>query len=538
MNLKEITFEKIIQKEINGDFLFLKLSSKKHLWSIKISVHGQPHHIPKAYLLNDDLIGSIPHVSEDGLICFEAADERILVDYHNPLSVLNKFIKDIYNLLERSMLKIYENDLFDEIEGFYSDIKLFVNSCYYANNLSEEIHVEVNDKKEPQLIYSSKYNNNIFKRQHDKLTIINGMHISINETMSPCRNRTALLEKILRYADSNGITEFDMSVAPQKPLFILASIPRSNVNEEKTQLFFNIKSNKKVNLKNIKNLQDLNIKIYKIIRLNKEYLLPRGGAKINISSYKVSIIGVGSIGSEILSMLSKTGISKFLIMDGDIFMPENIYRHRLGVDSTYLPNKVKYRNKVDALKDYIEKNVPYVKIESKNENLTKNNIELLKDSRVVIIAVGSISECLKFNSLIKNICDTIIYVFNEPNSYGGHVIAINMQSSCLECLFSFKGNIDDGFSFIDPSDSRVSHNITGCGDSYTSFSYIDTMQTASLAARAVVDILLGEYSESFLISWKNTFATGLKTNDRYRKNDLITTKVIHRSMECQNCNDR
>ena len=49
----------------------------------------------------------------------------------------------------------------------------------------------------------------------------------------------------------------------------------------------------------------------------------------NLSDKSVAIVGLGSIGSRVALSLARMGVSKFLLVDEDVFLPENVCRHSL-----------------------------------------------------------------------------------------------------------------------------------------------------------------------------------------------------------------
>lgn len=48
-----------------------------------------------------------------------------------------------------------------------------------------------------------------------------------------------------------------------------------------------------------------------------------------LSEKKVGIIGCGSVGSKVAAMLARAGVAKFVLVDDDIFQPENLVRNEL-----------------------------------------------------------------------------------------------------------------------------------------------------------------------------------------------------------------
>lgn len=82
----------------------------------------------------------------------------------------------------------------------------------------------------------------------------------------------------------------------------------------------------------------------------------------DIVSKKVGIIGLGSVGSKVAVSLARTGISKFYLIDEDLFLPVNIQRHILD-----------WRNvgehKVKALEKVLAFISPEIEVESEIINL-------------------------------------------------------------------------------------------------------------------------------------------------------------------------
>ena len=67
------------------------------------------------------------------------------------------------------------------------------------------------------------------------------------------------------------------------------------------------------------------------INTNHEKYNSRLGPEFTkLKTKKVGIVGVGSAGSKIAISLGRTGIRNFLLIDHDIFLPENICRHELS----------------------------------------------------------------------------------------------------------------------------------------------------------------------------------------------------------------
>lgn len=67
------------------------------------------------------------------------------------------------------------------------------------------------------------------------------------------------------------------------------------------------------------------------VDINKKKYRSRLPAEFTkLKTKKVGIVGVGSAGSKIATSLTRTGVRDFILVDHDIFLPENICRHELN----------------------------------------------------------------------------------------------------------------------------------------------------------------------------------------------------------------
>lgn len=185
--------------------------------------------------------------------------------------------------------------------------------------------------------------------------------------------------------------------------------------------------------------------------------------------------------------------------------------------------------------------MPYVKVTAIKKVFEKVlNEEYIVNSDLVIIAVGSPSLNLKFNIDLKGRdVKHAIFCWNEAAGYGGHSVRLNLDTCCLNCLYTY----EDGYSNICKlnlldSDQKISKNLTGCAGVFTPFSYLDSSQTAILAANQSVQLLLNQDLTSKAASWKGKGTGSLKTTARYDAINLADEFEISRAELCKVCNDK
>ncbi|EOW4018005.1 ThiF family adenylyltransferase, partial [Vibrio parahaemolyticus] len=53
---------------------------------------------------------------------------------------------------------------------------------------------------------------------------------------------------------------------------------------------------------------------------------------LSLSDKKVGLVGCGSVGSKVAASLCRSGVGNFLLIDEDIFFPDNIVRNDLDLN--------------------------------------------------------------------------------------------------------------------------------------------------------------------------------------------------------------
>lgn len=85
-------------------------------------------------------------------------------------------------------------------------------------------------------------------------------------------------------------------------------------------------------------------------------------AAAQLATKRVAVVGCGSLGSKVATTLARSGVQNFILIDQDIFMPENLVRNDLDWREVG-------RHKVDALNDRLERVNPAVKTQKYRSEL-------------------------------------------------------------------------------------------------------------------------------------------------------------------------
>lgn len=531
----------------------IKAQGKKNEWNIQINLESFPYTLPKAYLLDEDFIGTLAHVNENGVICLEESDS-IIINYNEQLDILYHFIVKIIELLNDKNNLISQDELKDEFEGYFQNNLKYLNSFYFAQDKIEEVALEIakesySTRCKPILLYDDNLNlpkdySNVNSVNKQKINIL---HIPLEIAVLPPSKK--MLQDLYKYIQSlyeyisKDYKEFiDSFLNKKKPnynFYLLFSLPRTEAERTQFLVHYHFKTKVEHPLKN--SLAPVEIELYFLNRNNETYLKERGGANNNLSSKKVSIIGCGSVGSEISFMLAKAGIGELTLIDPDIFSHDNIFRHRLGGNSlNYIPNeqlKVGNGSKVSLLERQIKKDIPYIKINARRKFFR----DILDDKKllgsdVIVVAVGSPMVNIDINMKLKELgLNKVIFCWNEADSVGGHSVALDLKESCFECLYTDDNGFstDNELSFI-KTEQNISKNIIGCAGVFTPFSYLDSSQTALLASRQCIE-MLNSTLHSQALSWKTTGSVRLDVTQRFNDSNFQELKELGRKTKCRVC---
>ena len=152
---------------------------------------------------------------------------------------------------------------------------------------------------------------------------------------------------------------------------------------------------------------------------------------------KITIIGLGGIGCPLVKYLLSSGIRNFTLIDGDIVEKSNLNRQILfTIDDLG-------KKKVDVAKKILLKNNPKSIIKTIDKNINSQNVNLLKNSSIIIDTIDNWENTKILNEFCVN--NNITYLFSSvvgfdvqigvfPNNKKNHV--------CLNCLFPNKKDVD------------------------------------------------------------------------------------------------
>lgn len=476
-----------------------------------------PLRLPTFYVYNDNLFRA--HVESDGKICLydkssilikrDMPDQLLLDCYDQAIKILNilpgtdEYNQEIFREFNAYWLEVGKQrwvySCFDTSEVTYDEFNmLFCSDIRVVAKTENDAAVIAYNNLNAKRKETDFYKKCIVMRLRKKSALIN---IKQNYKWIELRNY------ILKNISSSQKKKFKNFLQKKvcKIVQYLFLVYETFMGDIVFGFRVEISGKKYVQLSNVINAK---IEPVYVKRIDYNHILARSDDSKSLKDKKVLLLGVGSIGGFLANNLCQIGVTQLDILDMDTFHVENVCRHFLGFDSAVNPTM---NYKADLIKAQLEKMYPYVDIDSLNyvdrsveEFIGQYN--RLENYDVIISALGEPTLNLEINRIIyqRNILTPLICCFNEPYGIGGHIIVSNLdRNSCLQCLYTkinsseitpFRGSlVEEGQMF--------KKNVSGCSGAFVPYSSLDAQQTAIVAARLVVKVLLGEIKENIVETW-------------------------------------
>ncbi len=233
-----------------------------------------------------------------------------------------------------------------------------------------------------------------------------------------------------------------------------------------------------------------------------------------LENLKIALIGAGTIGSNLSSMLVRLGagitIDKQLaIIDSDIYKPENYSRH-------ILPFSDFGKGKARAVASELKRDNPYLNIESFSDSIEKYHFDQFD---IVIDTTGeeNVTDYLN-QKLFKNKLDAV-FIVSWIHITGEKVeclIIPNRQNPCHKC---FKLNTSIPRTLITTDLPKRN----GCSSVFAPFPIMLSVNAALLTIQVLLDYLQGKIQTTTLYSQK------------IYENNQIEKQLIDFSKDCDIC---
>jgi molybdopterin-synthase adenylyltransferase len=542
-----------------------------------------PRDLPK-FFDRANRFGPIPHKEKDGFICFTRKDS-LIIDTRHPGSVLLNCLQKVIEVIKKGIRGENKLDYSLEFEAYWASQRELINLYGFIDTSNAQLrtldlwrvpigknhlviaaehghmvhtvafqlfHVNLNEGANYRCIYFPlKEGTFIMPPQFYKTWDLSILKQNIFQNLSQ-ENKTRFFQIIKRRSKIIHEREYIVIGLP---------LPDGHWALFGYQFTFR-KATGKRNRKNkimssvhlhplVMQPLDLNMSPVFVKRWHPHHLLNRTGGNTSLTDKHVVVVGTGSVGSEIAMRFAKAGIRQLTLVDDETLEMDNIHRHALGYDQVYwkYSDGIVNKYKVLGIKEEVTRRYPFTKVVAFNEKFDKvYQNERIDWSQVdlVVVAIGAPNEEMEINQLFhsRTYAPPVIYTWVEPLGIGGHaLVTLNgVKEGCYQCLFKQSGEepIFNRSAFAKPFQT-FSKTITGCGSSFTPYSFLDSEKTAILAVEAGIRVLLRQMKDNPLLSWKGESSLfeqlNYESTPRYAftVDKLHETRLLYKDSKCPVC---
>lgn len=215
-----------------------------------------------------------------------------------------------------------------------------------------------------------------------------------------------------------------------------------------------------------------------------------------LSTKSVVILGVGSAGSSVATLLAKSGVGKITLVDPQTLESENTSRHELGSNSV---EKVKAAQLAASLRQRF----PHLTIEVEGKSwqeFARIKLERLTSADLAISTIGAWSDESELNAAVLRLPSfaPILYGWTEPYAAAGHAVVFMDQTACLRCLTDDLGELRIP---VTSWNGDTTKHIPACGGSFQPYGAVELEHTIALIAELALAVLRGEVRASTHRVW-------------------------------------
>lgn len=204
-----------------------------------------------------------------------------------------------------------------------------------------------------------------------------------------------------------------------------------------------------------------------------------------ISQVRVVIVGLGSLGSEVAHLLAQEGVRRFVLIDGDIFLPGNESRHRAGLVHAG-------RSKVEIMADMIRGIQPEAEVQAVQEWIDEHAPTFLLDDSPTVIVGASGDEATEhfLADLARDLAVPVVHAWVEVD---GQVLRVSRVLPDLDPTLSEISVLE-----ATPRVAMLQQEAgpTECAEAILPGSAMNMHAAANFLVRVVVDVITGPGGEA------------------------------------------
>lgn len=257
-------------------------------------------------------------------------------------------------------------------------------------------------------------------------------------------------------------------------------------------------------------MEKMNLTENQIKRYSRQIVLKEVGGigQKKLMNSKITLIGLGALGSPVAYYLAAAGIGKLKVIDYDIVEISNLHRQILHFTKDI--NRLKTESAIEKLNEIN----PDCEVVIINKMINSNNSkQVLKDSDFVIDGSDNIPTKMLINDTCINL--EIPFTIAGVLRFQGQIMTVipKEKTACYRCIF---GDATDGDNSLSCSQAGVIGfipGIFGCIEANEAIKYI--LQIGELITNKIlyIDLLKNNFDFIKVLKDKNCIACGDNAKD-------------------------
>ncbi|HTJ52753.1 MAG TPA: E2/UBC family protein [Cyclobacteriaceae bacterium] len=484
-----------------------------------------PLSIPKVYLTVESFnkYKYLAHTQTDHFICTFNDDSQANIDL--PGQVVEAVLRRAKRIIEDGLTGRNESDFDDEFSAYWtlsysnsdkpketilSILQSSINSSFKLISLDKPIgkFTDVIHQEEIEAIRFKDY----LKENQFKYKEYEGLNVGpIPITKPPFAFTNKQTFEIIQKANPLIYAEFIKFINKhQSPIFILFSKLINGSNKYFGWTYRHPVLNRKgFRGGKIKSFQALSIfqgndpvTRFSLEDISNIRISTRTTGRVEETKHCFVIVGIGSVGSNLVHLLSSIQNSQFKLIDDEKLFVENIGRHLLGLHDVGM-----YKTK--GVLKHLSNKMPTLNVSSREDSITdilQKDISYINNSTYLFLAIGNTSIERYISTLLREkvvIVPTFI-LWVEPYLAGGHCIFLDPLKPHYDDFFDeidlFRGNVISKKEYS-RKNPILSKREAGCQTSYVPYSSSDMLSFLGSLFPYILNIIRNNEKGTRGFSW-------------------------------------
>lgn len=211
---------------------------------------------------------------------------------------------------------------------------------------------------------------------------------------------------------------------------------------------------------------------------------------------QVVILGVGSIGSQVATLIAQSGVGNIHLVDPEHMLPENASRHALGMASIRT-------NKATSLAANLRRDFPhstFIGYDTASTDMITERPEVFLGADLIIATTGIWAAETYLNTYWRESLSAPLLVGRcEPHAAAGHALLLMPQDTCLLCAFDRTGHLR--LPVCDWGGVDQLKTTPQCGGAFQPYGAVNLAQVVALVADYAMRTLSGDIGISMHGTW-------------------------------------